>query len=143
VDLPVATYKAAISEIPGTGSGVTGLVVVFVGDDSTVGYAGIVEGLMPDLSAFGCNATNGCGVHIHDGKSCENTTLPGGHYFEAPQTVDPWIEERYSSNANGTANFAGVADIGNTNDLEGRAFVGKRMNLRNNQQYFVECIEGR
>jgi hypothetical protein len=38
---------------------------------------------------------------------------------------DPWVEARYSSDANGKASFAGIVDIG-TDDIEGHAFVGKQ-----------------
>ena len=65
--------------------------------------------------------TTGCGVHVHDGFSCENATLQGGHYYIGD--TDPWLVERYSSNDIGTATFSGVVDIGGTALLDGRAFV--------------------
>jgi hypothetical protein len=71
-----------------------------------------------------CTATNGCGVHIHTGFGCENTTAQGGHYFVDPVTEDPWAEARYSSGADGKASFSGVLDMGSMEDIEGRAFLG-------------------
>lgn len=116
------SYRVVIAEIPGSGSGINGTAVVFT-DSTTCGYAGIVQGLMPNLVALNCTATNGCGVHIHNGTSCNDTTTQGGHYFASPVTVDPWTESRYSSDANGTANFMGILDIG-TDNVEGRPFLG-------------------
>ena len=91
-----------------------------------VGYAGIVSNLEPNLLALTCNATNGCGVHIHSGRSCNNTSTQGGHYYNnASVSVDPWINERYSSDVRGKANFQSVVNMGSI-DIEGRVFVGKR-----------------
>jgi hypothetical protein len=120
----IASYKAVVTEIPGTDSGVFGTVVVFAGGQKITGYGGFVEGLQAKLVAADCTATNGCGVHIHNGFSCENPTDQGGHYFVDPVLEDPWVEERYSSDLEGKATFSGLVDIG-TDDLEGRAFVSK------------------
>jgi hypothetical protein len=73
---------------------------------------------------FQCTATNGCGVHIHTGFDCEDAAAQGGHYFEDPVMADPWVEARYSSAADGKASFSGVVDIGATDALDGRAFLG-------------------
>lgn len=75
---------------------------------------------------FQCTEKNGCGVHIHKGFDCENTTTQGGHFFVDPATEDPWVEARYSSNADGKASFSGIVDIGATDDLQGLAFLGTR-----------------
>jgi hypothetical protein len=127
VDAKVTTYRANIAPLPGTGFNVTGFVSIFVDPDaaSTIGYAGIVQGLQTNLVAKTCNATNGCGVHIHNGTSCTNTTTQGGHYFVKTNvvTVDPWINARYSSDTNGKANFYGLLNMGTT-DVDGRVFVG-------------------
>lgn len=107
-----------------------GIVTIFTDLSSNViGYAGIVKQVEPNLSASTCNATNGCGVHIHSGRSCYNSTLQGGHYFSnASVPIDPWIDERYSSDASGKANFQSIIQIGSI-DIEGRAFVGKSSSL--------------
>jgi Cu/Zn superoxide dismutase len=118
-----ATIEPIASATTSRNSGVIGSVVVFdAGDGVTVGYGGFVEGLQANLEATTCAATNGCGVHIHSGTSCFNSTTQGGHYFESPVTDDPWMEERYSSDETGFALFSSVAVIG-TSNLEGRAFV--------------------
>jgi Cu/Zn superoxide dismutase len=118
-----ATIEPIASATTSRNSGVIGSVVVFdAGDGVTVGYGGFVEGLQANLEATTCTATNGCGVHIHSGTSCFNSTTQGGHYFESPVTDDPWMEERYSSDETGFALFSSVTVIG-TSNLEGRAFV--------------------
>jgi hypothetical protein len=103
----------------------TGFATIFT--ESTkliVGYAGIVSNLESNLLASMCNATNGCGVHIHSGKSCNSTATQGGHYFNnATVPIDPWIDERYSSDAAGKANFQAIVQMG-TIDVEGRVFIG-------------------
>lgn len=43
--------------------------------------------------------------------------------FEAPVTVDPWLRERYESNAGGEGTYKGIVQQG-TADIEGRVFVG-------------------
>lgn len=76
-----------------------------------------------------CNFTNGCGVHIHAGYGCETTDVQLGHlYNEDTILVDPWLEERYSSDSDGNIKFGGVLDMG-TVDVEGRAFIGKNLHV--------------
>jgi hypothetical protein len=120
------SYRAKILPLSNTSATSThGFVTIFTDVSSTViGYAGIVKQVEPNLLASTCNATNGCGVHIHSGRSCYNSTLQGGHYFNNVSIpIDPWINERYSSDSTGKANFQSVIQIGSV-DIEGRAFVG-------------------
>jgi hypothetical protein len=58
------------------------------------------------------------------GMSCANKTTQGEHYFTDPVTSDPWTQERYSSTAEGTAQFANLVAIGDSASLDGRAFIG-------------------
>jgi hypothetical protein len=125
-------YRAEITEIPGTDSDVTGFAYVFASRErdngsGTIGYAGQAMGLEPDLFAPTCTAVNGCGVHVHAGFSCQDAESQGGHYFESPVEDDPWVDDRYSSNSQGQAKFSGIVDIGNTNELAGRAFISKSL----------------
>ena len=116
----------------------SGFVSIFTDDSSfVIGYAGIVQGVEPNLLSSACNATNGCGVHIHSGRSCYNTTTQLGHYFNnASLPIDPWINERYSSDAAGKANFQSIIQIG-TVDIEGRAFIG----MFQNAVSIMKCFE--
>ena len=124
VNSETISYRANILPLSNTSTTPAyGFVTIFT-DTSTsvIGYAGIVKKVEPNLLAATCNATNGCGVHIHSGRSCYNSTLQGGHYF-SDLPIDPWINERYSSDVTGKANFQSIIQIGNV-DIEGRAFVG-------------------
>jgi hypothetical protein len=120
------SYRARILPLSNVSDTPThGIVTIFTdASSSLIGYAGIVKQVEPNLLASTCNATNGCGVHIHSGRSCYNSSLQGGHYFNSVSTpVDPWIDERYSSDVTGKANFQSIIQIGSV-DIEGRAFVG-------------------
>jgi hypothetical protein len=126
VNAATISYRANIAPLSNTSTTpASGFVTIFTDESLTViGYAGIVINVEPNLLASACNATNGCGVHIHSGRSCRNVTTQLGHYFNnASVPIDPWIDERYSSDAAGKANFQSIIQIG-TIDIEGRAFIG-------------------
>merc|ERR1712070_566254 len=59
----------------------------------------------------------GCGVHVHSGTSCDNTTTQGGHYYEGD--VAPWADIGYTSTtAFGYAEIPEFSvEIGNLNVL--------------------------
>lgn len=119
-------YVANILPVDGSNSTTEGTAVVFVGSTSgVIGYAGFASYLESDLVASECTAVNGCGAHIHNGTSCDDSTTQGGHYFVSPAvTEDPWVNERYSSDETGSTNFSGVVNIG-TDMIEGKPFLSK------------------
>jgi hypothetical protein len=124
----VIGYRVRIQPIASNlnnATAVAGFVTIFTETNkSIVGYAGVVSNLEPNLLASTCNATNGCGVHIHSGRSCNSTITQGGHYYNNISVpIDPWIDERYSSDVAGKTNFQSVLNIGSV-DIEGRAFIG-------------------
>ena len=128
----IVAYRATMVELPNaTVSGVSGTVIAFHddGDTAAIGYGGFLKGLTVGLDANGktcTNATNGCGVHVHNGTSCASSDMQGGHYYDATVVkLDPWIDVRYSSDANGAAVFSGVVIPGGAIDIAGRAFVGE------------------
>jgi len=95
-------------------------------------YGGSITGLEANLSSsIDCTAKNGCGVHIHSGKGCQDLLAQEGHYYEHENIdgldyADPWAEIRYSSDGEGRAVFGGFVDIGSKQaaaDLVGRAFL--------------------
>lgn len=50
------------------------------------------------------DAANSCGIHIHEGMSCANASIPGGHYYnKRDYEEDPWAHIVYVEKANGTA----------------------------------------
>jgi hypothetical protein len=133
-----------------TMSGVTSNVVVQTMEDVAC-YFGSARNLESNLVSYlnknktlmgmNCNFTNGCGVHIHNGVSCFNTTTQGGHYFDkVTHPIDPWLYTMYhSTDQNGDAYFTGCVETGVV-DFINRPFVihsnnGTRVScglLRNN-----------
>ncbi len=68
-----------------------------------------------------CTAGNGCGLHVHSGISCTNSTTQGGHYYRT--AVDPWSTTGYlTTDADGFALFFDCVSTGEP-DIEGHAFV--------------------
>merc|ERR1712176_1142378 len=73
------------------------------------------------------SVTNGCGIHVHTGTSCD---AAGGHYYSAtlaadPSAEDPWKPIVYVATSNGSSSEAGVEVItGLSNgDITGRVTV--------------------
>jgi len=65
---------------------------------------------------------NACGVHIHEGKTCEDAAQVGGHYYDKESIdADPWANVAYISHA-GFSTGASQLDIGKQ-DIGGRAIV--------------------
>lgn len=93
-------------------------------EPSGVTYYGNVNGLEANLVAAECTATNGCGVHIHGGSSCTNTTTQGPHLWLPANSTDPWLVEKYSSDAMGMSNLSNLIKFG-TNNIEGKPFICK------------------
>mmetsp|Transcript_35314 Transcript_35314/g.63626 ORF Transcript_35314/g.63626 Transcript_35314/m.63626 type:complete len:322 (+) Transcript_35314:47-1012(+) len=117
-------------------SGTAVVIVTSTGNANTnagnLFYGGSITGLEPNLSSIdvdGCTAKNGCGVHIHSGKGCEDLLAQEGHYYDADYDSngmgDPWTTAQYSSDGEGSAVFGGFVDVGGmkVDDLVGRAFV--------------------
>jgi hypothetical protein len=79
--LDLKYYKADIVPL-GNGT-VTGTVYVKADPlhSGSLVYGGNLIGLQPSLVAENCTATNGCGVHIHAGYSCNSTATQLGHFF--------------------------------------------------------------
>ena len=51
-----------------------------------------------DAAAGSCVATNGCGLHVHSGESCDTAPLQGGHFYDTEAyPVDPWRDVGYRS----------------------------------------------
>lgn len=68
---------------------------------------------------------NSCGLHIHEGMSCENNgAQTGPHYFNTSiYTMDPWANVSYTAVGGNTAGFVDVENGYGYKDTRGRAFV--------------------
>ena len=98
----------------GVTSDITVMTDVFSAVADGVCFTGTAAGLEPELDSIwgltggmDCDFTNGCGLHIHSGTGCENTTTQGGHYYDSMTVgVDPWIAVGYEATSDmGTAEF--------------------------------------
>ena len=119
-------YIATIKPIYKSNSTVAGKVVVFTNmlTSGVITYAGYATGVEPNLLSSNCTAIDGCGAHLHLGKSCKDITSQGPNLFVSPVVTDPWVSERYSSDYFGHATYGGVVTVG-TKKLAGRSFVSK------------------
>jgi Cu/Zn superoxide dismutase len=73
---------------------------------------------------------NSCGLHIHAGKTCDDASSVGGHYWVSTTApVDPWSDGEtgyvaFYSTTDGTASGSFAAKTGaTTSDIEDRAFI--------------------
>jgi hypothetical protein len=78
---------------------------------------GLEAGLTSVLSnGTDCGAVNECGVHVHSGMSCTNSTTQGGHYYDnATLAADPWKLAGYrATSADGAAYSMSCVETGET-----------------------------
>lgn len=121
-DGPDQTFVATLLTVDNSTSKVYGTVAVFIGTNGSLAYTGNLFDAQPNLNAASCNATNGCGVHIHDGIGCASPSQYGGHFYEPPVTSDPWLSQKYSTDSTGEAQFCGQVVAGSTN-VSGKPFI--------------------
>jgi len=104
-------------------------VVCFGGSATNLPDSGVV-------SAYGgvggpdCTSANGCGVHIHSGSDCTNTTTQQGHWYNPDVlTEDPWLTVGYlQTSEDGFGEYAhcvhtGYDLVADPNLLDGLAFI--------------------
>jgi peroxiredoxin family protein len=133
-DGPYTIYTANFEQLGD--SNVFGEVTIFVTSKGLIaaGTALNVERSLLDSSMGGddCSAANGCGVHVHSGTACTDSTTQGGHYYDKAASSDPWVDIRYpSSDATGLASFSFTVTT-NAKAIDGKPFVvhnsaGKRV----------------
>mmetsp|Transcript_10293 Transcript_10293/g.14546 ORF Transcript_10293/g.14546 Transcript_10293/m.14546 type:complete len:178 (-) Transcript_10293:138-671(-) len=120
-----ADLVAHIAPYPGTSGGTaSGTVSVHFDKDDIVMYMD-VEGV-PECSTTE-TATNGCGIHIHAGISCNTAAAVEGHFWSTAKfEADPWADIRYDADASGKTTYSVIMIDGNGYDKDinfGRAFV--------------------
>jgi len=98
---------------------------------SSVGSASVtynLKGLEDACKTTPKGVGNACGIHIHEGKSCDDASAVGGHYYDSASiSSDPWAPLGYNSRS-GSARGSVNAQIGETFgeravDIAGRAVV--------------------
>jgi len=65
--------------------------------------------------------SNACGIHIHEGKTCDDASAVGGHYYGVDS--DPWGALVYNTKYGKYASGSVKAAIGQGQDISGRAVV--------------------
>jgi Cu/Zn superoxide dismutase len=91
------------------------VMVTFIGGKTHFSYN--LEGLEPKCVD--------CGVHIHEGTTCDDADAVGGHYFRVD---DPWTTEGgavYNSDGNGEAegSYSVMSGYDTSTDNVGHAVV--------------------
>merc|ERR1711907_296560 len=68
---------------------------------------------------------NACGIHIHEGTTCDDADAVGGHYYNKTSVAsDPWPAVTYSTSVDGSATGEVQSiEIGTELDISGRALV--------------------
>jgi len=106
------------------------------GNDETAGQSltWSLAGLDPTCNTIGAgeSVTNGCGIHIHEGTSCETTSKVGGHFFsKALNAADPWANVRYVAPSRGVSQQTQTVNVTTglaMGDIIGRTVVVYEMN---------------
>merc|ERR1712086_478419 len=92
---------------------------------SSVGIASVtynLKGLEDACKTTPKGVGNACGIHIHEGKACDDASAVGGHYYNSASiSSDPWAPLGYNSRS-GSAHGSVKAFI-DVEDIAGRALV--------------------
>lgn len=105
--------------------------------DTKVKFAYNLKGLDPACTEPDMAVSNSCGMHIHEGTSCDDASLPGGHFYN-PTTVmaDPWVHDAtYKSFGDGTGYGWLVVEYGYDID----ATIGRVMVLHDKEGKRMSC----
>ena len=133
-------FFSSLSPYPG--SSVTGFVTTIFNANNfgVVCIYAHANDLQPNLnSIYGgaggtdCQATDGCGMHIHADNTCTTADAVGPTFYATP--TDPWTEVGYrSTSADGKAEFVDCIDIEISRMEEEQTFV-----VHNNEGTPVAC----
>ena len=121
----VSKYIASIKPVYKTYSAMKGKVVIFTnGITGALNYAGYTIGAEPNIRALNCTTVGGCGIKLTNGVGCSTAAKQGESLFVSPVVSDPWLNEKYDSDAIGQAIFGGEVNIG-TSKIVGKPFISK------------------
>jgi hypothetical protein len=117
-DTNLAPYPGYSGELSVTGT-VGGYLY---NNDAYIWYN--VAGVEADCATAPEGVANACGIHIHEGKTCDDADSVGGHYYDGDSmSDDPWAPITYQASADGTTKGKTFASIGAGQDINGRAIV--------------------
>merc|ERR1711998_366125 len=98
---------------------VTGEVDAYLSKTGNAYVTYTLAGLEDACKTTPDGVANACGIHIHEGKSCDDADAVGGHYYSTDS--DPWGSLGYSTKFGGRARGSVKAPIGQGEDIAGRA----------------------
>lgn len=83
--------------------------------------------------------TNGCGIHIHEGFSCNSTEHVMGHYWNSTNIgePDPWINVTYNTNKDGIS--GGFVDLVGGNGYSINENVGHAIVIHDESGNKIAC----
>merc|ERR1719263_1331264 len=117
-DTNLAPYPGYSGELSVTGA-VGGYLY---GNDAYVWYN--LAGLETDCATVPEGVANACGIHIHEGMTCDDADSVGGHYYDGDAiSADPWAPVTYQASADGTSKGKTQANVGAGQNINGRAIV--------------------
>ena len=115
----------------------TGKVEISIGYGRDMTITLDIQGVTADCSATMMYPdANACGIHIHEGTTCNTADFVGGHFWSpAKFASDPWETVQYHSTASARSSFEITLDGGNGYGFDinhGHAFLihdttGKRI----------------
>jgi Cu/Zn superoxide dismutase len=121
-----ADLIAQIGPYPGSTSSASGTVSISFNKDGDMTIKMDVSGVVATCTDTVTGA-NQCGIHIHEGTTCNNAAMVGGHFWSpAFSASDPWVNVRYNGEPNGDSDYATTLTGGNgygADINQGRAFV--------------------
>jgi hypothetical protein len=118
-DTALAPYPGYTGELS-----VTGTVGAYL-DSTNEAYiwydiAGLGAGCAAGPAA---GVANSCGIHIHEGKTCDDASAVGGHYYDKGSvSADPWSPITFLA-SDGKSKGKTHAGIGAGQDINGRAII--------------------
>jgi len=119
----VAAENIKFGPYPGyTGElAVSGEAVAYaIGDTALIGFG--IKGIESDCAETPEGVANACGIHIHEGTTCDDAEAVGGHFYDKDSIdADPWASQVYQSKGDIAMGFF-PTKIG-TSDIGGRALV--------------------
>jgi hypothetical protein len=103
---------------------VTGEVKAYLATSGNAYVTYSLSGLEDVCKTTPDGVANACGIHIHEGKTCDDAASVGGHYYDTESLEgDPWSPVGYVTKFGGYASGSGKAAIGHDQDIAGRAIV--------------------
>merc|ERR1719321_297529 len=92
---------------------VTGEVNAYLAKSGNAYVTYNLKGLEDACKTTPEGVANACGIHIHEGMTCDDADAVGGHYYDTDSIEsDPWSPVTYQASADGSSWGTTSAGIG-------------------------------